>query len=686
MHDIQKAFTLVELLVVAIIIGILSSLALSTYSKHKENAIRSRIFAAAEGWNQEHSAYLARNLMPPSSRLSHIESPSEAAAEVFLILKPYIPSVREYATLSDFESSIAKDIGLENNPYKIIYAKKNDRIWQFMAVDKDAVETPNEADTPEVPPEIPPYNDYIPSIRDPIAQLPDINLHPIEEPTIPVTPPEEDETPQPEKKHTPVSLYAGAYTVDIYINPNNTELNEITKTIGFGINGSCELCPASNYIWSYENGAGPATISLSGAGNNAVATISFSALPDDSSTGSFSVYCKIGDGHPCEFGNSVYTIISYNVIIQDTSENEGGLNLDSEYKITCDMALMPPIEYSNILSDTYIQGDTVTSIWSGITSTEYEYARPLLRIKLTSENSDTPVKDNLSEFNTLMGKSIDLSWLDYTGKIEGKAYLKVSDELSKNTNKTFSINKSPVTYRSSSQRKEITITEVKYGEVVGLGENCIYILPSDPKGDNDVWSLGDYETYTADIPQWAVYTHRHNIDTSGYEPQIVNYVIVEGQNNIVPDAHHWWSTSTLNTISNTSLGSAEKFKLIRALNPYVYQFAFWGNAQFSIFSEDGVPSDFATQISGVGYDLGYAINYLTSYILGDENNYRGLTEEKAVELLNEYLTFIDTYFNGEVSRPYLITFYGNYKEEMTEEQITALKDKINNYIITHALY
>ena len=84
MHDIQKAFTLVELLVVAIIIGILSSLALSTYSKHKENAIRSRIFAAAEGWNQEHSAYLARNLMPPSSRLSHIESPSEAAAEVFL--------------------------------------------------------------------------------------------------------------------------------------------------------------------------------------------------------------------------------------------------------------------------------------------------------------------------------------------------------------------------------------------------------------------------------------------------------------------------------------------------------------------------------------------------------------------------------------------------------------------------
>ena len=688
MRAIQKGFTLVELLVVAIIIGILSSLALSAYSKHKENAIRARIFAAVEGWNQVHSAYLSRNLMPPGSRLSNLESPSEAASEVFLVLKPYIPSVRNYTSLSDFEYSVAEDIGLEENPYKIIYAKKNNRVWQFMAVGRDEAETPNEAEPPEVAPEIPPYNDYIPSITDPVAQLPDIVLPPAEEPSEPITPPDGDEEePEPEKEHTAVSLYAGTYTVDIYVNPNNTQLSDLTQTINLGIVGSCELCPASKYVWRCESNGGSASVSLSGGGNGVTATISFSALPEDSDTGSFTVYCKIGDGHPCEFGNELFATISYNIIIGDMAENEGGVDLDTEYTVTCDIALMPPIEYTNVVSDTYAPGDLTTSnIWAGVTTTEFEYARPLLRIKLTSENSDTPVKDNLSEFNTLMGKSIDLSWLDYTGKIEGKAYLKVSDELSKNTNKTFSINKSPVTYRSSSQRKEITITEVKYGEVVGLGENCIYILPSDPKGDNDVWSWGDYETYTADIPQWAVYTHRHNIDTSGYEPQIVNYVIVEGQNNIVPDAHHWWSTSTLNTISNTSLGSAEKFKLIRALNPYVYQFAFWGNAQFSIFSEDGVPSDFATQISGVGYDLGYAINYLTSYISGDENNYRGLTEEKAVELLNEYLTFIDTYFNGEVSRPYLITFYGNYKEEMTEEQITALKDKINNYIITHALY
>lgn len=173
MSDTQKAFTLVELLVVAIIIGILSSLALSAYSKHKESAIRARIFAAVEGWNQVHSAYLARNLMPPGSRLSNIESPSEAAAEVFLVLRSYIPSVQKYVSLNDFETSIAKDIGLEENPYKIIYAKKNNRVWQFIAVNRDEVETPNMADPPEIIPEIPPYKDYIPSIRDPIAQLPD---------------------------------------------------------------------------------------------------------------------------------------------------------------------------------------------------------------------------------------------------------------------------------------------------------------------------------------------------------------------------------------------------------------------------------------------------------------------------------------------------------------------------------
>ena len=234
MRAIQKGFTLVELLVVAIIIGILSSLALSAYSKHKENGIRARIFAAVEGWNQVHSAYLSRNLMPPGSRLSNLESPSEAASEVFLVLKPYIPSVRNYASLSDFEYSVAEDIGLEENPYKIIYAKKNNRVWQFMAIGRDDVETPNEADPPEVAPEIPPYNDYIPSITDPVAQLPDIVLPPAEKPSEPITPPDEDEEePEPEKEHTAVSLYAGTYTVDIHVNPNNTQLSDLTKTINW---------------------------------------------------------------------------------------------------------------------------------------------------------------------------------------------------------------------------------------------------------------------------------------------------------------------------------------------------------------------------------------------------------------------------------------------------------------------
>lgn len=491
MRAIQKGFTLVELLVVAIIIGILSSLALSAYSKHKENAIRARIFAAVEGWNQVHSAYLSRNLMPPGSRLSNLESPSEAASEVFLVLKPYIPSVRNYTSLSDFEYSVAEDIGLEENPYKIIYAKKNNRVWQFMAVGRDEAETPNAAEPPEVAPEIPPYNDYIPSITDPVAQLPDIVLPPAEEPSEPITPPDGDEDePEPEKEHTAVSLYAGTYTVDIHVNPNNTQLSDLTKTINLGIVGSCELCPASKYVWRCESNGGSASVSLSGGGNGVTATISFSALPEDSGTGSFTVYCKIGDGHPCEFGNDLFATISYNIIIEDMAENEGGVDLDTEYTVTCDIALMPPIEYTNVVSDTYAPGDLTTSnIWAGVTTTEFEYARPLLRIKLASENTETPVRDNFSKFYALMGRSIDLSWLNYTGKIYGRECTGVSNELSSKTSQIFSIGTAPVTYRNSSN-KETAIAEVKYGQIVGLSENCVYILPSDPAGDGDVWSWG----------------------------------------------------------------------------------------------------------------------------------------------------------------------------------------------------
>lgn len=173
-----SAFTLVELLIVAIIIGLLSSLALATYARYKEHAVRTRIFAAVEEWNRVHSVFLANSLMPPDARLSKKESPREAAMEAYSILRGYIPSIEKYATLEDFELLVAQDIGLEENPYKILYAKKSDRVWQFMAVDRDAPETPNDPE-PEKEPEVrPPYEDYIPNLNDPIAQIPDIILPP----------------------------------------------------------------------------------------------------------------------------------------------------------------------------------------------------------------------------------------------------------------------------------------------------------------------------------------------------------------------------------------------------------------------------------------------------------------------------------------------------------------------------
>ena len=173
-----SAFTLVELLIVAIIIGLLSSLALATYARYKEHAVRTRIFAAVEEWNRVHSVFLANSLMPPDARLSKKESPREAAMEAYSILRGYIPSIEKYATLEDFELEVAQDIGLEENPYKILYVKKSDRVWQFMAVDRDAPETPNDPE-PEKEPEVrPPYEDYIPDLNDPIAQIPDIILPP----------------------------------------------------------------------------------------------------------------------------------------------------------------------------------------------------------------------------------------------------------------------------------------------------------------------------------------------------------------------------------------------------------------------------------------------------------------------------------------------------------------------------
>lgn len=191
------AFTLVELLIVAIIISLLSSLALATYARCKEHAVRTRIFAAVEEWNRVHSVFLANSLMPPDARLSKKESPREAAMEAYSILRGYIPSIEKYATLEDFELEVAQDIGLEENPYKILYAKKSDRVWQFMAVDRDAPETPNDPE-PEKEPEVrPPYEDYIPNLNDPIAQIPDIILPPETGGEIPSTPkPDEDEGKQ----------------------------------------------------------------------------------------------------------------------------------------------------------------------------------------------------------------------------------------------------------------------------------------------------------------------------------------------------------------------------------------------------------------------------------------------------------------------------------------------------------
>lgn len=332
-----SAFTLVELLIVAIIIGLLSSLALATYARYKEHAVRTRIFAAVEEWNRVHSVFLANSLMPPDARLSKKESPREAAMEAYSILRGYIPSIEKYATLEDFELEVAQDIGLEENPYKILYAKKSDRVWQFMAVDRDAPETPNDPE-PEKEPEVrPPYEDYIPNLNDPIAQIPDIILPPEnggETPSTPKPDEDEEETGEPEPVHsTNIAIAASPTTITRkYEKGSNVSLASLGGTANITVSGTCELCPSSEYLWSYSIDTAQTKLlncQLGGSGANRTLTFNLNELPSESFSASVKVNCSLGADHVPRLFSAT---INYAVTV---TENEviGGAGKDPKLRM-----------------------------------------------------------------------------------------------------------------------------------------------------------------------------------------------------------------------------------------------------------------------------------------------------------------------------------------------------------------
>lgn len=125
-NKLKKAFTLVEVIAVCIIIAILSSIAVSMVNGYKTYAVHSRLNTLAQQLNQAQGVYLAEHLLPISG------SAGSNSKEAFITLKPYVPALSAYNSLTDFMGSIASDahMKLESIPYVLTYTNDSGA-WVF---------------------------------------------------------------------------------------------------------------------------------------------------------------------------------------------------------------------------------------------------------------------------------------------------------------------------------------------------------------------------------------------------------------------------------------------------------------------------------------------------------------------------------------------------------------------------
>lgn len=125
--NFKRAFTLVELLVVCIIIAILSSIAVSSFNSYSDFAVQSRLEVLVDQLNHAQSVYKAENLFPRNKPLSE----SATVDELFVLLRPYIPALSEYSSYELFKQELMSKARVTQLSKKIVYKKAMEGFYKF---------------------------------------------------------------------------------------------------------------------------------------------------------------------------------------------------------------------------------------------------------------------------------------------------------------------------------------------------------------------------------------------------------------------------------------------------------------------------------------------------------------------------------------------------------------------------
>lgn len=118
--NLRRGFTLIELAAVAIIIAILSGIAITQLSSSTSYTAKARLIALVEQLNSAQSVYLAETLQPEVTPVATATDTHTAACSAYLKLRPYLPAMQAYTSLDDFETAVYEKINATSK-FTVIY-------------------------------------------------------------------------------------------------------------------------------------------------------------------------------------------------------------------------------------------------------------------------------------------------------------------------------------------------------------------------------------------------------------------------------------------------------------------------------------------------------------------------------------------------------------------------------------